>query len=516
MRLRKIIPFTVLILSALFAQVFAVAFSQPQSNSYSQPSKKTTKPSITKVSQTLASKDIVLSGEAKSQDLEKLNPAPQSGSELIFKIGEEQIIFLQDFLKLSARDFSMDDLQKFRGVINAAVEDHPEVLASVAARRSAGFSVREAKAAYYPQVNAQTQRGPVKSDPSTTLGTAARNYQAASVGLVVRQLLFDFGGTNNAIDASNARDELSQYKTRLTRSDVALRAVQAHHEMLRATRQLDLANRNFQSRKSILDLVSQRQDLGGGTISDVVRAQSRVADAAASVVAAMQKIGLVEASYRELFGPSKSQDSSVLSILVDIPLDKALLEEVKLSSSDSYKVKMAIATRNAAEFDLKSLVGKNLPSISVEVSNTRRDLAGPGEPGHDRSIYFVAKQNLYTGGADTAREQQYREKFLQSEEDLRAAKREAERVYDQALLEANSVESLVKSRLRAVELSAESLRMVREQFAYRRGSLLDLLTAQEALNTAGRDLIDAQIDSAQTKYKVLSAAALLNKFFALE
>ena len=206
----------------------------------------------------------------------------------------------------------------------------------------------------------------------------------------------------------------------------------------------------------------------------------------------------------------------MLSILVDIPLDKALLEEVKLSSSDSYKVKMAIATRNAAEFDMKSLVGKNLPSISVEVSNTRRDLAGPGEPGHDRSIYFVAKQNLYTGGADTAREQQYREKFLQSEEDLRAAKREAERVYDQALLEANSVESLVKSRLRAVELSAESLRMVREQFAYRRGSLLDLLTAQEALNTAGRDLIDAQIDSAQTKYKVLSAAALLNKFFALE
>jgi len=516
MRLRKIIPFTVLIVSALFVQVFAVAFSQPQSNSYSQSSKKAAKSFITKVSQTLVSKDVVTSEDANSQVSDKTNPAPQSGTELIFKIGEEQIIFLQDFLKLSARDFSMDDLQKFRGVINAAVEDHPEVLAAISARRSAGFSVREAKAAYYPQVNGQTQKGPVKSDPSTTLGTSARNYQAASVGLVVRQLLFDFGGTNNAIDASNARDELSQYKMRLTRADVALRAVQAHHEMLRAMRQLDLANRNLQSRESILNLVSQRQDLGGGTVSDVVRAQSRVADAAASVVAAKQRIGLVEASYRELFGPSKSQDSSVLSILVDIPLDKALLEEVKHSSGDSYKVKMAIATRNAAEFDMKSLVGKNLPSISVEVSNTRRDLAGPGEPGHDRSIYFVAKQNLYTGGADTAREQQYREKFLQSEEDLRAAKREAERVYDQALLEANSVESLVKSRLRAVELSAESLRMVREQFAYRRGSLLDLLTAQEALNTAGRDLIDAQIDSAQTKYKVLSAAALLNKFFALE
>lgn len=517
MRLRRVIPFTVLVVSAIFVQVLAIAFPQPQTSTFSHANKKTARSFFTKVSQEAPpSKDDTPSEVANSGDSEKLNGSSQSGSELIFKIGEEQIIFLQDFLKISGRDFSMDDLQKFRGVINSAVEDHPEVLAAISARRSAGFSVREAKAAYYPQLNGQTQKGPVKSDPSSVLGTSARNYQASSIGIVVRQLLFDFGGTNNAIDASNARDELYQYKTRLTRADVALRAVQAHHEMLKAMRQLDLANRNLQSRESILDLVSQRQDLGGGTVSDVVRAQSRVADAAASVVAAKQRIGLVEASYRELFGPSKSQDASVLNILVDIPLDKALLEEVKQSASESYKVRMAVATRNAAEFDFKSQVGKNLPSISLEVSNTRRDLAGPGEPGHDRSVYLVAKQNLYTGGADTAREQQYREKLLQAEEDLRAAKREAERVYDQAILEANSVESLVKSRLKAVELSAQSLRMVREQFAYRRGSLLDLLTAQETLNSAGRDLIDAQIDSAQTKYKVLSAAALLNKFFALE
>jgi adhesin transport system outer membrane protein len=162
------------------------------------------------------------------------------------------------------------------------------------------------------------------------------------------------------------------------------------------------------------------------------------------------------------------------------------------------------------------MVAKGLPSVSVEASQTRRDLAGPGQPGVDKSVYLVLRHNFYTGGADSAREDQSREKLSQSEEDLRAAKREAEKTFAQAMLEANSMESLIKSRLKAVELSADSLRMVREQFAYRRGSLLDLLTAQETLNSAGRDLIDAQIDSAQAKYKVLYSASLLNKFFSLE
>jgi outer membrane protein TolC len=54
--------------------------------------------------------------------------------------------------------------------------------------------------------------------------------------------------------------------------------------------------------------------------------------------------------------------------------------------------------------------------------------------------------------------------------------------------------------------------MIREQYAYRRGTLLDLLTAQEALYFSGRDLIDAEVDKALASYKLLASAALLNQF----
>jgi len=42
-----------------------------------------------------------------------------------------------------------------------------------------------------------------------------------------------------------------------------------------------------------------------------------------------------------------------------------------------------------------------------------------------------------------------------------------------------------------------------------------LLTAQETLNFAARDLIDSQIDRAMGTYKILSAAALLNRFMGI-
>jgi outer membrane protein TolC len=98
---------------------------------------------------------------------------------------------------------------------------------------------------------------------------------------------------------------------------------------------------------------------------------------------------------------------------------------------------------------------------------------------------------------------------------LRSAELEYKRQLEQLTLEVASIGQLVSSRQTAAALAADSLRMVREQYAYRRGTLLDLLTAQESLYIAGRDLIDAQVDKALLAYKLMSTAALLNQFMGL-
>jgi adhesin transport system outer membrane protein len=298
------------------------------------------------------------------------------------------------------------------------------------------------------------------------------------------------------------------------RDEVALRAVQAYHDLVRARTQLELARRNEEARTSIVDLVRQRSDIGGGTQSDVVRAQSRLADATATTASAMQRLGVARAAYRELF--STDSDLPADAPVFDIPLDSGIASQQPQIVEDTWKVRQALAGRAAVEAEMAAVRGRSLPSINLELSATRRDLVGPANPGTDRSVMLVAKQSLYAGGADSARIDAASQKLLQSSEELESARRESARVLDQVLLEAESQERLMESRANTARLAAESLKMVREQYAYRRGTLLDLLTAQESLYAAGRELIDSQLDQAMSRYRVLNAASRLSQFVGTE
>jgi adhesin transport system outer membrane protein len=292
---------------------------------------------------------------------------------------------------------------------------------------------------------------------------------------------------------------------------VSFKAVQSYHELVRALRQFELAQRNEDARAAILSLVKQRQEIGGGTISDVVRAESRLAEATSNKTTYRKNLGTVQASYREFFGGDGANvrfDSPVF----DINATGDLMSEIGLAGQVSWKVRVAQAARAVAEADAKNARAKSFASINLEVSSTRRDWIGPGTPGTDRSISLVARQALYTGGADTARIDQAVQKVMQSQEELQAAELEYKRQIEQLIMESEYSQPLLNSRRLTAGLAADSLRMVREQYAYRRGTLLDLLTAQEALYFSGRDLIDAEVDKALASYKLLASAALLNQF----
>ena len=71
----------------------------------------------------------------------------------------------------------------------------------------------------------------------------------------------------------------------------------------------------------------------------------------------------------------------------------------------------------------------------------------------------------------------------------------------------------IGARKEAAQVAAVALEAVREQFAFRRGTLLDLLRAQEELYIAGRDLIDSVVDHTMARYRLLHLAMELNPLF---
>lgn len=453
-------------------------------------------------------------GAQSPGDGSRLSPLTEEVNALVMSLGESQMAFMQPFVATGQRSWGEDQLEAFRQRVQVATLKHPDVMAARAARRATQSSVREAWAAWYPQVSTQLSNGKINNDPSSLLGTPARAYNNASFNVTVRQLVYDFGAASSQIDSNNAKDRQTQYRQFMSEADVAYRATQSYHELVRATRQFELAKRNEAARNSILDLVQQRYDIGGGTLSDVVRAQSRLAESRANVTTYQKTLGAAQASYREFF----AEDVAVVPVespVFDVNATGDWMSELGLAGQTGWKVRVAQAASAAASADMKNVRAKTFASINLEVSSTRRDWISPGTPGTDNTIALVARQSLYTGGADSARIEQALQKMQQSEEELRSAELEYKRQLEQLTLEVASIGQLVSSRQTAAALAADSLRMVREQYAYRRGTLLDLLTAQESLYIAGRDLIDAQVDKALLAYKLMATAALLNQFMGL-
>lgn len=446
-----------------------------------------------------------------------LEPLPPAVNSLLLNLGEGQIGLTQGlWLQGGGVNWQPDQLQTFLQSVRSAVSAHPDVRAASAARGASRQAIREAEAARWPQVSAQLDNGRKSNDPSTLLNTPARDHSSAAFTVTVRQLLYDFGASGGVIAGSTARDEQAMFRLHLTRSDVALRAIQAFHEMVRTGRQLALARSNEQARAAIVDLVKQRQVIGGGTLSDVVRAQSRLAEAAAITASAQQRLGVAKAVYREVFNQAPSDDGASADVVFAVNLEDDFRLQLSQSGAETWKVRMALSARQAAQAEVAAAQGRSLPAINLELSNSRRDLVGPGSPGTDRSVMLVARQSLFGGWADTARIDQAVQKLRQADEELESSRREATRVLDQALMESESLTQIVQTRVASARLAADSLRMVREQYAYRRGTLLDLLTAQESLYGAGRELIDAQVDQAVARFKVLHSASLLNRFVSID
>ena len=71
------------------------------------------------------------------------------------------------------------------------------------------------------------------------------------------------------------------------------------------------------------------------------------------------------------------------------------------------------------------------------------------------------------------------------------------------------------ARQQAVQVAALALEAVREQFSFRRGTLLDLLRSQEELYIAGRDLVDGIVDQSLARYRLLHLADELAPLFDL-
>jgi outer membrane protein, adhesin transport system len=443
-------------------------------------------------------------------------PLPASLEQLrVYGVGDQLVRYLGDVVDWSKQPQSnrRTPAETARS-ISEALAQHPDVLLIKEQRASAQLSIDEAEGAYFPKISATLETGGKRNDPVVAPWASVPAYRdnSRAVNLTGRQLVYDFGATSSQVDSRKAELEGVQERLSSKTSETALRAVSAWIELQRSRLMVSLADMNLAARKQILEFVQEREGLGASSVSDVLRARARVTDAQSIRVVEANRQSTSESVFQEMFNTSPLAGTNLPPLPVVSRSSYPDLTEVRERNP---VLREARASTRAAQAAARSVEASLRPGVFFELSLRRRDLGSAATPGTDWSAGLVLNQSLYSGGVDTARLRLAQQKASEALVAEAALVRQLDRALSQTLSNLENAQIAVEAKRQSVEVAAVALQAVREQFAYRRGSLLDLLKAQEELFVAGREFVDSYVDQTLIAYRWLHLSSELDSTLGL-
>ena len=440
--------------------------------------------------------------DGNDADTQPLNPAVSNEIDLI---GREMSRIMQE---LSDGEKDPTKRLPIEPVIEAAkeaVSKSPTVLQIGSSLNLYLAQKDEITAGKRPQVSASVGGGN-RSFETESSGTVVSNsgaYQSRSVS--ASQLLFDFGSVDNQIGATEIRGEAATAELRAIKGQIFLDAISAFYEVQRSLLQLRLARENVNSRRAFVEFVRDRADLGASSAADVVRAESRVAEAMDLMSSAAQSLARSQAVYRQYYGKEAQPYALPREISVD-ELDFLDLEAYLDTHPDAVRTRLLV---DAAQKDYRATVGQQRGALNFQASMSQTKNPGSSNFLDDRTLTLNFESKLYAGGSKDAL-------LRQSEAQLAQAKFERDRVYldiqrnlRDAFAEYEGKLAGVSARILVTEGAENSYEISKEMYAFSRISLFELLKTQEELFSAGQRLIDSIVDRALSKYRLLHAAQQL-------
>lgn len=320
--------------------------------------------------------------------------------------------------------------------------------------------------------------------PSTQVENLAPLRRNDVIGSI-DQLVTDFGATSARIRAGDATNDAARADLDAALNSSLLQLVAAWYDVLAAQTATSLAQSNVDRMQVLADGAALRFERGVDSGGDVARARAYLAAAQSQNVGFGRRLRAAEARFVELFGsvpgalhrPDPADAMSANGAIVRPELVAARAQE-----------RAAAAALAAAKSD-------RLPRIEGRISGATYDVLRGSEPAYDVRAQLTLRQRFSTGGAEAARVAELaarrRSAGLAVERVAAATTREA----GIALAEVDGLAAAIQP-LQAAYLDSRRARdLFAEQFRVARGTLFDVLRAEQ-------DLLDTALALAQTSYEL--------------
>jgi outer membrane protein len=145
-----------------------------------------------------------------------------------------------------------------QGAEQIAIQNHPQIQAAADLAAEAKAEVTQAKSAYYPTANGSVTAVDAENNSRVAAGALNNSiiYEREANGVMVNQLVTDFGRTHELVKSSNLHARAQQENVVTTRADVLLAVDQSYFGVQKAEAELKVAQETVKARQLVSDQTS--------------------------------------------------------------------------------------------------------------------------------------------------------------------------------------------------------------------------------------------------------------------
>jgi len=407
---------------------------------------------------------------------------------------------------LSAAD---DLLKEFA---QKAMVNNPDVLSHWHDFQAATKEISVARGGYFPKVDLSSNAGNERlTTPLAQFQPISSSFYRDTTTLTMTQMLYDGFITRDEVRRLN-HVQLSRYfEWSDSMENSALETSQAYFDMMRHKALYRLSEENFISHRVVYEQIQLKVNAGVGRAVDLEQVKGRLALSESNLLTDNANVHDVNARMLRLVNDMPSAEASTdANALIPLVPKNAATSELASAIDNNPAVLAAVENVKAAQSDLDERRGKYQPRVDMVLSQSRGQNAG-GVLGQNRDAVaqVVMSWNLFNGGADAFRSDQYMEHLMAARAKRDKVCRDVRQAVDLAYHGVWTITEqlvLLEQRQAAIEKARYAYK---KQFDLGQRSLLDLLDSENELYQAKRAYINALYDRSIDVAKTLAGMGKL-------
>jgi outer membrane protein, adhesin transport system len=362
--------------------------------------------------------------------------------------------------------------------------------------------VREVRADRLPQVTMGGSAGAAYRDRSIDgVATGGNTLFSRSINIIGRQLLTDFGYSRlRQMDAKQrlvARDLLD----RAQRENTALNTIEAYLDVVRAERQISLAEENVEQHKKVLGLSTDRAKAAGNQ-ADVELSNARYN--LASTMLKERRLALAQA--RAVLFRYTGEDLGSLSM----PSAPRIQSREEIDPTRNWHYQAALKQLEAAKLEKETIKRKYGPRIFLEVSGALgEDVLGIEGRDNATSAMVVFSWDLFDGGRRKGQVEQAIADIIRQEAIIHETLVLLDQDIDARWSDYLTINERIKSFTEYDNSLQKTVGLYKEQFDLGTRPLLSMLDVQNEHTSALIRLEDERREQASLAYRLLFFAGRL-------